>query len=236
MSRVPDFLATYNRIDAYLRKILGASDETSFSSLIKEAKRINRIIAKYEDDLRLIGKLRNVLVHEQKKPNFIVAEPHQEIIKIAKDIENTLVNPPLVIPTFQRNVITFTNTEFISKPLKFVKENDFSQFPVYDEKNCYIGLLTERCIARWLAHQVRVGEEMMLIEETTIGSVLSFQETDDNASFLSRTATIYEAQESFIKNRSLDAILITENKNPNASLLGIITLWDIIALTNKSTP
>ncbi len=71
---------------------------------------------------------------------------------------------------------------------------------------------------------------MMLIEETTIGGMLCFQETKDNVCFLPRAATVFEAQELFTKNRSLDAILITENINANASPLGIITLWDILGI------
>ena len=71
----------------------------------------------------------------------------------------------------------------------------------------------------------------MLIEETTINDVLYFKETGKNVYFLPRTATTFDAQELFTKNRSLDAIIITENKNPNASPLGIISLWDILNFT-----
>ncbi|MGI5875273.1 MAG: CBS domain-containing protein [Dethiobacteria bacterium] len=230
MSKALRFLAAYNRIDACLREIAGSCHSRGFSSLVKKTAGLNRIVAKHRKDLLMVARLRNVLVHEQKKPNYIIAEPHQDIVNLVEEIANALEKPPLVIPTFRQKVVTFTDTELISKPLIFIKENNYSQFPIYDGESHLMGLLTERCIARWLASQVKVGEEMMLIEETCIGRVLEYKENSNNLSFLPENATVYEAEDLFLKNRSLEAILITEDKDPNAPLLGIITLWDIFSI------
>jgi predicted transcriptional regulator len=230
MSRTKEFLATYNQIDTHLRQLLNVDTYVNFAKLVRDAAGINRVVASHQKDLLLIAKLRNLIVHEQKKPDFFIVEPHHDIVEIAVDVLNTLEKPPLVVPTFQRSVVTFTNTDCISVPLTFIRDNDYSQFPVYDEAKSFMGLLTERCIARWLAHQVRVDEERMLIEKTTIGDVLCLQEIESNACFLPRAATVYEAQELFMQNKLLDAILITKDNNPNNFLLGIITLWDILSI------
>jgi CBS domain-containing protein len=230
MGKAEHFLAAYNRIEACLQEMAGTGYRRGFSSLVRKTAGLNRIVAKHRKDLLLIARLRNILVHEQKKPYFVIAEPHQDIVNLVENIADALEKPPLVIPTFRQKVVTFTNTESISKPLIFIKENNYSQFPIYDGESHLMGLLTERCIARWLAYQVKVGEEMMLIEETCINCVLEFQERRDNLAFLPKDATVFEAEDLFLENRSLEAILITEKKDPNAPLLGIITLWDIFSL------
>ncbi len=84
-------------------------------TLLKGAARRNYVVRKYKEDLEFFAELRNILVHEQKKPGFIIAEPHQDIVEIVVHIADTLEKPPLVIPKYQRSVVTFTDTDFISK-------------------------------------------------------------------------------------------------------------------------
>jgi CBS domain-containing protein len=184
--------------------------------------------------LEKFSDLRNIIIHEQFKPNYIIAEPHTEIVEAIEKIAETFEAPPKLIPRYKRDVKTFKSTDSLAQVLNLIKEENLSQFPIYDDNSCFLGLLTERCIAHWLA--LNASEDLISLEETTVGDVLSYDETEGrNVTFLKRRDTVYDAYNKFIGDNGevsqyLEAILITEHGRNNEALQGIITRWEVIGL------
>ena len=69
---------------------------------------------------------------------------------------------------------------------------EYTQFPVY-KGNKYVGLLTDGSIARWAAHAMDGLSHAPM--EYDVAYLLRYEKRIDQAKFVSRTTTVYEAEE-----------------------------------------
>src|SRR5699024_8383255 len=114
------------------------------------------------------------------------------------------------------------------------KKESFSQFPVYDENRCVVELISNNTVSRWLSSQLDDSGTIM-IDNVTVGDLISEIEFERNYKFVSRNTSIYEAYDMFVSHinkekRNLDAIFITHSGDANEKLLGLITIEDIASL------
>ncbi|ADU29374.1 CBS domain-containing protein [Evansella cellulosilytica] len=233
MENADRFLEAFNRIDKLLRGILKISGDrhVDFVELVKKSSESNSIVRRFKEDLLLFSKLRNVIVHDKTQPNIFIAEPHETTVEKIKKIEMEIKDPKKVIPEYQRNVVIFNLDNTLTDVLLAVKEYGYSQFPVYHNEE-FKGLLTENGITAFLAREV--NEELIMLPERLVEEVLSLEESNTNYKFISREASIYEAKELFkssVDTDRLDALLVTHSGKSTESLLGIITLWDVVQVS-----
>jgi len=218
------FLTAYNKIDHFLRGRIIVDREQGFKKVVHEYGQ------KYpswphKDALLLLADLRNVLTHNRVEVYEYLSVPTEPVVWKIEQIRDSLIEPQKVIPAFQRNVLTVSLEDSLLHVLKLVRENNYSQFPVYKDGE-FQGLITENGIAFWLASHVK---EMSLVEfeEQTVKDVLFFEEQRKNYLFIGRTTPVYEANGLFMKERFLEAVLITKNGKKTEKLLGIMTRWDL---------
>lgn len=228
------FLAAFNRIEVYLKEVGEVSKYESFSRSLNIAIKNNPMIRNFKEDLEKFASLRNIIIHEEIKPNFVIAEPHIEIVERIEKIAEILEKPQRVIPEFEREVKKVRLHDNIAVPLELIK-NGYSQFPVYDN-GIFMGLLSEKCIAKWLAHFI--DGKILTIHEVTVEEVLKFDGSNGkNVRFIDKEATIYNALSIFSELRNkyvhVEAILITRNGKADESLLGIITPRDIVDFSEE---
>ena len=229
------FIMAYNRIDKQLQKRARLDHYVGFSQLVRRVARKDNMFAQFADDLLEFAELRNAIVHEVVEPEQIIAEPHASVVERIEQIAEIVERPPLVIPKFQREVYVVCSEDSILDVLALAREHGYTQFPVYDADDQFRGLLTDRCIARWLTFEL---EKVMLnvIEDIAVADVMVYDKTGgDNVSFLPQNATVFDAYSEFEHHMvydypRLEAILITTNGRKNEKLLGIITPWDIFRL------
>jgi len=119
--------------------------------------------------LKRLGNLRNAIVYSKTREDFVIAEPHESTVDLIEKIENEIAKPKKVIAYFKKDVQTFKFEDTLSNVLTVMKEQAFSEFPVY-EKEEFRGLLTEKGITNYLANQVE--EELISLPETLIESVI----------------------------------------------------------------
>ncbi len=224
-----DFVAAYNRVVKHLRAICKDRSHESYPNLVARASRISNLVRRYRDDLLEYGELRNAIVHDRLSPQEVIAAPRPSVVGQIRRIAELLEKPPTVIPAFSRQVVTVAAGDPLSTPLRIVRDRGYSQFPVYDQSGRFVGLLSERAIARWLAHHAM--EAILHLNEVSVQDVLGCKESGQDFAFLPRNATVFDAQEGFAGNPKLEAILITEAGAAGGKLLGIITAWDIVALS-----
>jgi predicted transcriptional regulator len=221
------FKDAYNDIDRYLRKFLQVDNEVPFSRLVRDyATRYPRW--RCQGSLLMLSDLRNVLVHLPEKEYAYISIPTNIAIETIENIRNSFLSPELVYPRFQRIVAIANWDDSLAVILEIINKEKFSQFPVYKTGKC-IGLLTENGITRWLAqHTVR---KMTLVEfsEEPVEAILSQEEKRKNYGFIGRSTTVLEAENLFVSNPLLEALLITEQAKPENTLVGIITRWDIFS-------
>lgn len=223
------YIVAFNQIEKYLKNKKGANNQSSFTHLVNEASKDDPILRKHKTDLLQFANLRNAIIHERIDKDFIIAEPHDDIVEKIISINEEIQNPEKVFPKFSNDVKTFETSDSLADVLKIIKELNYSQFPIYQDGH-FIGLLTANGIANWLAQNIE--EDIVSITETTIKEVQDFDELQNNYKFVSRNLTIYEAELIFkepTKNGvRLEALLITHSGKTNQSLIGIISAWDVL--------
>lgn len=229
------FIIAYNRIDRQLQKRAKLDHYVGFSQLVRRVARSDSMIAQFADDLLEYADLRNAIVHDLVEPEQIIAEPHPSVVERIEQIAEIVERPPLIIPKFQREVYTVCSDDSILDVMGLMREHGYTQFPVYEPDGQFAGLLTDRCIARWLTFEL---EKVMLniIEEIAVADVLVYDKTrGHNVTFLPQHATVFDAYSEFEQHMvsdypRLEAILVTANGREDEKLLGIITPWDIFRL------
>ncbi|HYF76880.1 MAG TPA: CBS domain-containing protein [Symbiobacteriaceae bacterium] len=231
------YLAAFNRIEAHLRKLLGKAE--GFSRLVTEAALSRNEVRPFREELLEFADLRNAIVHKRKQTDFVIAEPHPEVVRRIEYICEAISNPVKVIPLFQRKVEVLQANDSLTKPLDLMRTRDISQFPVFEEGQL-LGLLSERCIARWLAHCTNV--DLVILSETPVKAVLRYEESGGhNFALISRSENVFGACERFTAGPQrqlpqMDALLITHSGKPGEALLGIITAWDMLNLPDPYEP
>ncbi|WP_413364317.1 hypothetical protein [Lysinibacillus sp. 3P01SB] len=144
------FLTAFNRIDHQMRDIAGVRDYMPFYRLIDQAKKKSLLVRKYEDDLRAYADLRNAIVHHRTSMEFVIAEPHIQVVEQIEHIDEALTRPKLVGQMFRKQVMTFQTTDSLQHTLKAIRKRRYTQFPVYEGK-VFRGLVTTVGITNWLA-------------------------------------------------------------------------------------
>jgi len=226
------FLRAYNRIDDYLRELLEIDrSRYGFSSVVDQAAKRYSVVRRYADDLKEFGALRNAIVHDKEFPARIIADPRPEVVEAIERLAEIILDPPRVYPLFRREVRRLSWDDSITKPLRWIREYHYTQFPVFRERR-FGGLLTSRCVAQWLADSVQNGG--VDFDGVTVGDVLLHDEYGGRrVAFVARDASWYDAAELFSPAREkrkarLEAILITESGREDEELLGIITPRDLL--------
>ncbi|TSJ64951.1 CBS domain-containing protein [Allobacillus salarius] len=225
------YLAAFNRIEKALRTQVGSDEYQTFSFMVREASKKNAVVKRYDNDLREFADLRNAIVHNSTNPAFTIAEPHDSTVEKIKMIEEEIIHPKKVFPTFQKEVIIFQAKDSLAKILKIIREHAITQFPVYEDGK-FLGLLSESGITNWLSKNVK--EDIISLVETELHQVVSHEEEQQNYQFVDRDMSIYDAKEIFKDNLDqgvrIDALMITENGKEDEGFLGIMTRWDFLRI------
>lgn len=227
--RVERFIESYNRIKDFFQKELNAEHFESLPGLMDEYLK-KKPYWKNRRELAVLADIRNLIDHNKTAPNRYVCIPSEESLQRILAIEQGLLSPQRVIPKFQRQVVSFQINDSLSKVLKCIELEGFSQFPIYSSEN-FAGLLTENGITRYLSYYVGKEDTLIDLKDETISNVLQLEEEKPelNFHFASRRETIDEMVFQFSCRPLLEAILITQNGKEDEKLLGIMTRWDMVA-------
>lgn len=231
-----EFIGAFNRMEADLKQKYNYKENDGFKKVIKEVARKNGIVSAHLDLLNLYADLRNTITHTQgtQGKEFIIAEPHTEVVEKIKSLEQLIANPPRVVPTFQNEVLAYESTNSIFDAIKEMADNDYSQMPIVDQGK-FVGLLNANTITRWFGateNKEIDSDGSTIIMDTQIKDVLNFQETEDTYKFINRNSFLHDALDHFEKDRNLEALLITHSGDADEALLGIITVWDLFEINN----
>ncbi len=232
------FLSAYGVIEKCLRRKWGnPAGKESFRHLVDVLSKEDAVIRRFKDDLAEYAELRNAIVHERRSPDYLIAIPRLETVLAIEEVARILSNPPRVYPRFAKEVARLSPTTVVARLFEVMRRTDYTQFPVY-RGDTYLGLVTVGGIARWAA------EVSLANPKASIESVLSSPVSDvlacekgNRAAFISRRATIYDAEEAFRRRPKSDkwgiaALLITESGRHTEELLGIVTPSDVLRFEN----
>ncbi len=223
------FLSAFNDVERHLRRLTGSGPEVSFRQLVKTAARKENAVARSTDDLGELAGLRNAIVHQSK--DDVIAEPHTATCDLLDRIACMLLNPPLVLPRFQRDVVSVEISSAIGSVVTEAYRHSFSQFPVL-ENSSFVGVMTTNTVVRWLG--ANASDDVFSLEESTVREILEYNEFSNNYEFVNRETDLFRVLGLFQKHdeggERLDAVLISHNGKSTEKMLGIISPWDLPAI------
>ena len=225
------FIVAYNRIEKVLAEKADVNGYSPFYRLIDKVKITNSVVRKYEDDLREFGDLRNAIVHDRTGIDYVIAEPHDDIVERIELIEKKLSNPLSVGSLFGCKVHTLQAEDPLTAALKLMSETKFSQVPIYQDGK-FKGLITAAGITYWLAGQST--EDVIPREIPTLSDVYNYENRKESFEFVDKDLSVYEAEDYFkraiTRGTRLEALLITENAQNDGELIGIIRPFDLLKI------
>jgi predicted transcriptional regulator len=225
------FETAYNRIKRLMEREVNGSKEDSFVHLVNKMQTKRKLFISQVQFLKSSASLRNHIVHETMQPGEYLSVPRASIVKKLEDTADRMEKPP-VVAMFNTDVLTFHTTDTVATVLHTIHETDFSQFPIYDEDDHFVGLLTENGIVRWLAdHNLKEGADLADLERT-VEQALRVQEVPQNYQFVARDMTTIEAVNIYARYPQLEALLITETGDKQQTLTGIMTRFDALDIVD----
>lgn len=200
----------------------------NFSELLRKARTINQVVNYYASDLKEFAQLRNAIVHTKRK-DFIIAEPHPDVVQEVIHIRNLLQNPPLVKTVMKLNPYSVSPSASVKEVLTTFAEKGFMRCPVLSNGKI-VGLITAKTIARWLVNSSGI------IDSTPVSQLLNYIDHDDYRIVSENTdiVSLIGLFNNSVRNGAyLQAVLVTQNGKPDSLLVGIITPSDFPSIIGQ---
>ena len=200
-----------------------------FYTLLKELEN-DPVIRRYKDELHVIRKLRNILVHEKKTIDYDIAVPSEKVIQQLKFIRKQIIQPATAGQYFSRRVFSFNADDSFKRLLYFVDKNHLYQFPIFDEEGL-TGIISHNGITNWLAHNHSKGQ--VDLRDVLIEDIVKDEETYLDYQVIATDTTLFDVEELFSKNllegRNQYVVLLSDKPKIKEweDIEGIITPWDL---------
>lgn len=228
-SNAQRFLEAYNNIDYALKTRYNINRSTGFSDLVRKAVAINYVVRKYQDELIDYGRLRNAIVHNNNE-EYVIAEPHIEVVKNIEHIEKLLTTPPKAVDSVaRREVLTTSSGKSMREVIMLMASSNFSNIPVYNKDKELIGVANGQKILNSMGQFLLAGGKCsVFLDNVQIEDMLSTLQNSNYYVVKNAKCTIEEALDEFDKNHKLLAILFTKNGNKNELPIGIMTGANVV--------
>lgn len=220
-----DFISAYNTIDSRMRAIYRGKGNLQFSDLVRRCAQFNRTVRKYEEDLLLCARLRNVIVHESRKDR-IIAEPCDELTRTICHVAQLLQAPPLLSALKDKSVTGIDAQSSLADAIDRVSRTNYSNLPVYRGRRM-MGVLNNRRIVRVIGQALAQGIPMEECLQLPCEKVLHEDDMMRFYKVLGKNNTVQEALDAFEDNRKLLAVIVTTSGRVGDEIVNLLTSADI---------
>ena len=231
MTNAERFISSYNKIDRTLRTLYNYKPYFSFSEIVRKSSIVNYVVKKYEQKLIDYARLRNAIVH-QGDSEQIIAEPHLDVVEEFEAIEGLICSPPTALDSVaKKDITTLDASTKLIDVIRTIYETSYSNIPIL-ENNKLIGIANNKFLVQSIAKAILEKQSLdIFLRDTVVKEILSDSMTDVYYTILNEKATLVQVMDEFEKNKKLLAIIITKNGNNLERLLGLITAYDVVAVT-----
>lgn len=221
------FFTEFNNLHEAMQDKSNSNDD--FFTLLKEMED-DPVINRYKDELHIIRKLRNLLVHEKKTIDYDVAKPSETTVAQLTFIREQLVQPVTAGEYFSRKVFCFNSDDTLERLLYFVNRKSLYQFPIFDNHGLS-GIISHSGITNWLAHNFENGHvdfTGVLIED-----IIGDEDTFFQYEVVPLDTSLFTVEKMFTSNllvgRNQYILLLSDKESITdwEDLKGIITPWDL---------
>lgn len=224
---VAEFISEFNKLHDALKDKTKEDDD--FFSLLKMLEK-DPIIKRYKDELHIIRKLRNLLIHEKKTIDYYIAMPSEQVVEQMKFIRQQVIQPVTAGEHFSRKVFCFDVDDSMERLLYFVDRKHLYQFPIFDE-NGLAGIMSHNGITNWLAHNF--SNHQIDLAPVKIRDIVADEDSYFHYEVITSNTSLFDVEAMFSSNlfvgRNQYVILISDEENIMEwkDLKGIITPWDL---------
>lgn len=224
------FLSAFNDIDYTIKTKYNFNRSMGFSEAVRRAVALNYTVRKYEDDLISYGRLRNAIVHGND--DFVIAEPHTDVVEKIEKIARLLSLPPRALDTVaRRDILTVNASKSIREVIMIMAESGYSNLPVFNNENEIIGIANgQKIIDSFGKFLISGGKSESFLDSVKIEDMLSKIENSNYYIFANQDITVEQVLSLFHKNSKLLAVLITKNGGAKERPLGIMTGADVLKM------
>lgn len=227
------FLAIYNDLDKYMRKIIDVGYMVGHTDLIKRMSDKNKIFTRYKEDLMDFAMLRNAIVHNPGKENEdSIAEPHDKTVSRYEYIRDNVKNPPIALNiAIKADYIYTTSMESVALDvMKEMNKNTYTHVPVIENERI-TGVFSENSVFSYMVK----NEDVLIEKDVKIKEFADFIPLEKHESeffrFVSKNKLVIDIEEMFqkelVNKKRLSVVFITETGKPTEKILGLITAWDV---------
>ncbi len=224
------FLSAFNNIDYTIKTRYNLNRSMGFSEAIRKVAGLNFTIRKYEDDLIDYGRLRNAIVHGND--DFVIAEPHIEVVEKIEKIERLLTTPPRALDVVaRRDVLLVESSKSMREVIMLIASSGYSNIPVVDKDNEIVGIANgQKILDSFGKYLLAGGKPQVFLDSIKIEDMLSKIENSDYYAFANKDITVEQTLSLFHQNSKLLAVLVTPNGGAKEKPLGIMTPSDVIKM------
>ena len=224
------FLSAFNSIEYTIKTRYNMNRSMGFSVVVRKAVAFNFTIRKYEDDLISYGRLRNAIVHDNGE--YVIAEPHIEVVEKIEKIERLLTTPPKALEVVaRRDVLSVHSSKSMREVITLIASSNYSNLPVFNDENEIIGIANgQKMLDSFGKFLLSGGNETAFLDSVKIEDMLSKLENSNYYAFANKEVTVEQALALFHQNSKLLAVLVTENGGAKEKPLGIMTGSDVLKM------
>lgn len=221
------FFTEFNNLHEALQEKAGSTAD--FFTLLKDLEK-DSVVGRYKDELHLIRKLRNLLVHEKKTIAYDIAVPSERTVEQLTFIRKQLIQPATAGEYFSRKVFSFNMDDSIGRLLYFVDKNHLYQFPIFDEDGL-AGIISHNGVTNWLAHNYSEGQ--IDLTDVQVQDIVANEDSYYQYKVISTNTSLFDVEELFSSNlligRSQYLVLLSDEDKIKKweDIKGIITPWDL---------
>ena len=228
----------FKELEEIIRKKCNAcgiiTENTTVDFQIKELSKKNSVVRKYQDELMIIKKVRNINTHQRNDKYGYIVCPNPDMNIKLKTIIDEIKNPPAIynskICVKRQNMYCRTIDDTIEETIKVMIEKVYTHIPIF-ENDKLVGVFSENT----LLDIVNKESGIVINKDTRFKEIQEYLKIENHSSeefkFISRNKNIYDIEDIFkdyfTRNKRLGCVYITENGKENEKILGMLTAWDI---------
>ena len=180
---------------------------------------------KYPSMIESFRSVRNLLSHEEYDLSYPVAVSK----KMVDDLESLLKEMGTsCYEGATRSVLSLSPSSPLQAAMDLFVEKGFSYLPILGTKKEVLGVITPNALLKTLREK---GTSMLGSKIEGCMQTFSLERQAKRFLFLSRNDPFALAEKSFQEvkgNQRVGLIFVTEHGKPNESLLGVITVYDVL--------
>lgn len=239
-----NFLTLYNQVHRFLSEELYGKKEhddfQSFKDCIDKIRFSNSYpsLKKYSNELELINKFRNLIIHNYGNKFYDIAEPTPYLMEVLTTVHSYFLKPIKIRDYLLERgnpnpEILEINTKLIDV-LKMISKYQFSQFPVF-YNNKFKGMITDNGLTNFTANEINIENDGVIYSDHTIEDIINNENLDENKkkySILFQEKELFRVLDEFTKiDNVTNYVLISksgkEEFRDKSDLVGIFTTDDI---------